>query len=64
MLKKNYFSTLLEELAEINNKMIQLLELAEESEDAQRATIFMLKRQVYAKERKRLVSNLSKYVKL
>ena len=64
MLNKNYFSILLEEIAEINDKMIQLLESAEEAEDAQRATIFMLRRQAYAKERKRLVSNLNEYVNM
>ena len=64
MLNKNYFSILLEEIAEINDKMIKLLELAEESEDSLKATIFMLRRQAYAKERKRLVSNLNEYVNM
>ena len=45
---KNHFSELLKELAEINNKII-------ESENP-------LRKQRYVKERKRLVSNLSKYV--
>jgi len=47
-MRKNHFSELLKELAEINNKII-------ESEDTQR-------KQDYINERKRLVLNLSEYV--
>ena len=47
-MKKNHFSELLKELAEINDKII-------ESED-------MLRKQEYINIRKRLVLNLSEYV--